>query len=132
LAVPHGNVEDMFEEGEFPVYRCGTDCREAAQEFASELINHYKPPVFDRDQAKTKNRLRAAIEVRRPVLGEKVTSLLTAIVDYWETLLELHQRQEHGAQREGQPLAWEDGRRVVFETLHVMYELDRALSASQA
>jgi hypothetical protein len=28
------------------------------------------------------------------------------------------------------PLTWEDGRRVVFQTLLVMYELDRALSTT--
>jgi hypothetical protein len=38
------------------------------------------------------------------------------------------QRQEHGAQKEGRPLVWEDGRRVVFQTAIVMFELDRALS----
>lgn len=32
------------------------------------------------------------------------------------------------AQREGEPLVWEDARRVVFQTLVVMYELDRAVA----
>jgi hypothetical protein len=36
-------------------------------------------------------------------------------------------RQEHGGQKEGRPLTWEDARRVVFQTLIVMYEIDRAL-----
>jgi hypothetical protein len=43
------------------------------------------------------------------------------MVDYWNALVDLHQRQEHGAQRQGQPLTWEDGRRVVFQTILVMY-----------
>jgi hypothetical protein len=106
----------------------GHHCREAAQAFATALVSQYQPPSCDPDPTKTKNRLRAVVEARRPALGEKAHDLLTAMVDYWGALVELHQRQTHGAQREGQPLTWEDGRRVVFQTLLVMYELDRALS----
>jgi hypothetical protein len=49
---------------------------------------------------------------------------------YWGTVNDLIQRQEHGAQREGGALAWEDGRRVVFQTAIVMFEIDRSLSPS--
>lgn len=32
-----------------------------------------------------------------------------------------------GGQEEGEPLTWEDGRRAVFHTAIVMYEIDRTL-----
>jgi hypothetical protein len=32
-----------------------------------------------------------------------------------------------GRQREGRPLVWEDGRRIVFQTAVVVFEIDRAL-----
>jgi len=106
----------------------GLHCREAVQEFATELIGHHRPPTFDADPTKTKNRLHAVLAARKQALGEKVTDLLSALVDYWNALVELHQRQVHGTQ--GRPLTREDGRRVVFQTLVVMYELDRALTAA--
>jgi hypothetical protein len=48
-------------------------------------------------------------------------------VDYWGTVSDLVQRQEHGAQKQGAELTWEDARRVVFQTAIVMYEVSRAL-----
>jgi hypothetical protein len=55
------------------------------------------------------------------------TSFAEALLAYFGTVSDLVQRQEHGAQREGAPLRWEDARRVVFQTAMVMLELDRAL-----
>ena len=49
---------------------------------------------------------------------------------YWGTVSDLVQRQEHGAQREGKQLVWEDARRVVFQTANVMFEIDRSLMFS--
>jgi len=109
----------------------GHHCREAVQDFATELIAHHRPPDVDPDPTKTKNRLRATVSARRSVLGEKVVGFLTALVDYWDALVDLQQRQEHGAQREGHPLTWEDGRRAVFQTLIVMSEVDAALSTAR-
>jgi hypothetical protein len=37
-------------------------------------------------------------------------------------------RQEHAGTREGEPLIWEDGRRVVLQTAVVMFEIDKSLS----
>ena len=34
---------------------------------------------------------------------------------------------QHGGQKEGCPLVWEDGRRIVFQTVIVMFEIERAL-----
>lgn len=107
----------------------GHHCREAVQDFASVLVAQYKPPNCPADPTSTVARVRAVLNVRRTSLPSTVHPFLDALLTYCGTVLDLHQRQEHGAQREGRPLTWEDGRRVVFQTLLVMYELDRALSA---
>jgi hypothetical protein len=55
--------------------------------------------------------------------------LAEAIIGYWGAVSDLAQRQEHGAQKEGDPLTLEDSRRLVFHTAFVMYELDRLVVA---
>jgi hypothetical protein len=60
-------------------------------------------------------------------LGDARLSFLEALHGFWASTIDLIQRQEHGAMKEGKPLTWEDGRRVVFSTLIAMYELDRAV-----
>src|SRR5438309_2121033 len=52
-------------------------------------------------------------------------ALCEAMVAYWGEVADFAQRQEHGAQKEGQALEWEDGRMLVFHTLFTMVELDR-------
>jgi hypothetical protein len=106
----------------------GHHCREAAQDFATALVSQHQPPDCPADPTSTVARLRAVLNLRRRSLPSTVHPFLDALLTYWGTVMDLHQRQEHGAQREGQPLTWEDGRRVVFQTLLVMYELDRALN----
>ena len=56
------------------------------------------------------------------------SEMLKALVMYWGTVMDITQRQEHGSQREGGELTWEDARRVVFQTAVVMFEVDHALS----
>jgi hypothetical protein len=102
-------------------------CREAQQAFGESLAAQVKVDVSSIEPAKTVARLKAVIAARRAALGNTEMPLLEALVVYWGTLADLVQRQEHGAQREGDSLVWEDGRRVVFQTCVVMYELDRAL-----
>lgn len=103
-------------------------CREAIQAFAGSLAKACKVELAERDPTKTVKRLREIVAAQqRERIGEKEASFLDAVVGYWVTVLDLVQRQEHGAQREGKPLAWEDARRVVFQTLIVMFELDRAV-----
>jgi hypothetical protein len=102
-------------------------CREAQQAFARSLAAHAGVDVSSIEPAKTVARLKAVIAAKRATLGNTETPLLEAMVVYWGTLSDLVQRQEHGALREGEPLIWEDGRRVVFQTCVVMYELARAL-----
>jgi hypothetical protein len=100
-------------------------CREAMQEFATELIHRYNPPNADSNQQNTVNRVRVVIAAQS--MSDTVQKLSDALIGYWGALSDLVQRQEHGAQKEGIALGWEDARRVVFQTLLVMYELDRAL-----
>jgi hypothetical protein len=105
----------------------GHKCREAIQEFATALVEKYQPPDVNPDKAKTRDRLSAVINLRRPDLGEARSELLDGLFDYWRAADKLIQRQEHAGQREGEPLTGEDGRRVVFQTAVVMFEVDRSL-----
>jgi hypothetical protein len=108
----------------------GHHCREAAQAFATALVSEFKPPDVDADPAHTVARIKSVLAVHRENLGDAHTAYLAALLAYWGTVNDLIQRQEHAAQRESETLKWEDGRRVVFSTLLVMYELDRAFCAS--
>ena len=56
--------------------------------------------------------------------------LLKALGGYSEALMDLIQRQEHGGQKEGHALTWQDARRVVFHTASAMYEF--ALTLDEA
>ena len=103
----------------------GHRCREAMQEFAADLVQCYRPPDVDKDKAKAVSRIRAVVEQQANKLGGTERGLLDALVDYWRSVSELVQRQEHGAEKEGESLVWEDGRRVVFQTMVVMYEIER-------
>ncbi len=102
-------------------------CREAMQLFAGELLRSTGVDG-DPDLQKTANRVRA-------VLAERIASaarraVAEALVVYWGAVADLTQRQEHGGQRENAPLTWEDSRRLVTQTLMVMYELDRELQTA--
>jgi len=103
-------------------------CREAMQAFATELVEQHKPPAVTPDKAKDVARIRAVLDQRKSMLRTTVAPFLDALLAYWGTVSDLVQRQEHGSQKEGPPLVWEDGRRVVFQTAVVMFEIDRALS----
>jgi hypothetical protein len=102
-------------------------CREAQQAFAESLSAQHRVDVSTIEPAKTVARLKAVLRAGSATPGATEAAFLEALVAYWGTLADLVQRQEHGAQREGGPLGWEDGRRVVFQTCVVMYEIDRAL-----
>lgn len=106
-------------------------CREAMQEFASACVERYRLSDIDKDKAHIIERLRAVLTHFSARLGHTEKPLYDALLVYWGTLSDLVQRQEHGAQKEGQQLIWEDGRRVVFQTAVVMFEVDRVLSRSQ-
>lgn len=106
----------------------GHRCREAIQLFVTRLIELHDVPGIDPDPAKTVIRLQAVIAHRMPNLGDTIASVLDALVVYWGTVSDLVQRQEHGGQKEGGQLTWEDGRRVLLYTAMVMGECDRVLT----
>lgn len=106
----------------------GHHCREAMQFFATSLVDWYQPPGVEADITKTVKRVESVLKQAGAKMGERQAKLLEAMFDYWRTLNDLVQRQEHGAQKAGDALTWEDSRRLVFQTAIVMYELDRALT----
>lgn len=104
--------------------RIGHDCREALAAFASALVDRHNAHEFGSGGG-TVDSVRAVIKGHRPPLGETVSAFLDALVAYWGTVSDLAQRQEHAAQREGEPLIAVDARRVVWYSALVMYEFDR-------
>ena len=102
-------------------------CREALVLFTTALVNEHKPPDADLELAKTKRRLGSVLRSARHPIGEKTSVFIDALEGYYSALSDLVDRGEHGAAKIGEPVAWDDARRVVFHTLIVMYEVDRAL-----
>jgi hypothetical protein len=105
----------------------GHTLRESMQAFATELVAHHKPANVNPDPTKTLDRVSAVLK-ERSQNSEAVNELLDVLFGYWRAVNGIVQRQEHGAQKEGEPLRWEDGRRAVFHTVLVMTEIDRGLS----
>jgi hypothetical protein len=103
-------------------------CREAMQLFAARLVEDNTAPDASADPAKTVSRLRAVLTASKS-LRDTPMAFLESLVAYWGALSDLVQRQEHGAFKEGEKLAPEDARLVVFYTFLVMFEVDRYLHA---
>jgi hypothetical protein len=121
-------------EPEQDLTNIGHLCREAIQEFADELVARFAPANVSPEKSKDINRIAAVVAQRKESLGgtttdhlEATIAYLDALLDYWRKTSALTQRQEHGGQKEGVPVSWEDARRVVFQTANVMYEVFRAL-----
>ena len=103
-------------------------CREAFQEFATSLIDHNGLQVADSNKAHDVNRIKAVLNHHASQIATTERPFLDALLAYWGTVSDLVQRQEHGGQKEGRELAWEDARRVVFHVAIVMFEVDKAIS----
>jgi hypothetical protein len=103
-------------------------CRESIQEFASSLVAQYQPPGVDPNKAHDVARIRAVIDFESNHLGAREKQYLTALISYWRAISGLIQRQEHGSHQTDRPLVWEDGRRVVFQTAILMFEVESSLS----
>ena len=116
-------------ESKQQVTTIGHLCREAMQEFINTLVFQHQSENVDQNKAHIVSRLKAIISARATELGKVKTSLLNALITYWGAVNDLVQRQEHGAKKEGEPITWEDARRTVFQTLIVMYEIDKTLSS---
>lgn len=107
--------------------RIGHTCREAMQLFASELVARHRVEGADEDRQHTVARIRAVLAARAERVGATEQAFLDALLAYWGTVSDLVQRQEHAGQKEGSPVEVEDARRVVFQTMNLMYELHRSL-----
>lgn len=107
--------------------RIGHDCREAMMAFASELAAAHGV-VLDSPSTHTIDRVGTVLDLYRDRLGEDAPVFIGALVGYWRAVTKLAQRQEHGASKKT-PLAPEDARRVVFQTMLVMYEVDRLVGS---
>lgn len=123
------NAEAMLwsSDSEQQLTTIGHLCREAVQEFASALVEQYQPFNVDQVKAHVVARLRVVLDLQSQRLGATYKPFLEALLSYWETVSDLIQRQEHGGQREDRPLVWEDARRVVFQTVIVMFEISSGL-----
>jgi hypothetical protein len=115
-------------DSEQQLTQIGHLCREAIQEFAAVLVEKHGLAALIPDKAKNVARIKAVLDRHASTLGTTVAPFLDALLAYWRTVSDLVQRQEHGGQKEGRPLIWEDGRRVVFQSAVVMFEIDRTLS----
>jgi hypothetical protein len=115
------------EDANGPLTEVGHFCREALQEFATVLVA--KTPVeADTKKTDTVARLRSVVQECQASTGKTSAAMFDAMLCYWGTVSDLAQRQEHAASRIGKPLEWEDARRLVFQTLVVMCEIDRIVS----
>lgn len=119
------DAEDLLWSGgaEEQLTAIGHKCREALQAFAQALYERHCPDSEVLAKDKTVDRIRSVLSARRSVVGKTTEDFLIA---YWGTVSDLAQRAEHDSQREARPLLWEDGRRLVFQTLLVMVELAAA------
>jgi hypothetical protein len=119
-------AQDLWDaESQAQMTRIGHTCREALQEFAAVLAQQKMVDVPS-DPAKTVQAIRAVLGQRQR--GNSEDAFLNALLRYWGTISDLVQRQEHGGAKEGEPLSWEDARRVVFQTAIVMFEVAKATS----
>lgn len=115
------------QDAEMHLTEIGHHCREAIQEFATAAVSHFRPSEIDLDITHTVKRIQTLLNLRRSQLGKTKHALFDALLVYWGTVSDVIQRQEHGGQKEGEPLVWEDGRRVVFQTAILMFECSDAL-----
>lgn len=106
----------------------GHKCREAVQAFATALLEREGITEVTSDATKTRDRLSGVLIRRHDSVGEKTRVLLDRLFEFWIAACDFVQRQEHAGQREKERLRWEDGRRVVFQTAVVMFEIDRTLN----
>jgi hypothetical protein len=104
--------------------RIGHDCREAMAEFASALLQRHG---MENRGGGTVDAIRAVLHSQEGRTGQRVRAFHDALLAYWGTVSDLAQRQEHGARKEGEGLGPADGRRCVWYTGLVMYELATSL-----
>jgi hypothetical protein len=106
--------------------------RESMQAFVTELAERHRlHDVLQIDLQLTVARLQKILEEMSLSESKAVQQFQDALVTYWGAVADLSQRQEHGAQKEGEDLGWEDSRRIVFNAAFIMFELDRGIRGIQ-
>jgi len=115
------------EESQRNLTTIGHVCREALQEFASSLVSQSKARDINPGPTKTVARIQAVLNMKSATLGESASKFFEALLAFWGTVSDLAQRQEHGGQKEGEPLTFADASRLVRLTLVVIYEVDNAV-----
>jgi hypothetical protein len=100
----------------------GHKVRESAQAFATELVESHRPSKVETNVALVEKRLGAVIAMHRTELSESKRQTLESLGDLWEATNKLVQRQAHGGQKEGEPVTWDDARRIVYLTMFLMIE----------
>lgn len=100
----------------------GHKVREAAQAFATQLVEAHQPPNVEPNAALVEKRLGAVIAMHREELPESKRLTLEALGTLWEAANRLVQRQVHGAQKEGESVSWDDARRIVYLAMFLMIE----------
>ena len=100
----------------------GHKVREASQAFATAAIAQFGADDPPDDVKLVKRRIGAVIAQNHDHVSEAKRKVLEDLGDLWESTVDLIQRQEHAAQKEGEPVSFEDGRRVVNLTMFLMIE----------
>lgn len=101
----------------------GHKVREAAQAFATAMIDSYGSDAGETHSVTlVEKRLGSVIAKHRKDLGEDRRKVLEGLGTLWNASNKLTQRQEHGAQKEGEDVTWDDARRIVYLTMFLMIE----------
>lgn len=121
---PWSDAEALLngDDAESQLTTIGHKGREAMQAFATAMVAEHRPPAVDPKPANVERRLGAVIALYRSPLGGARRGALEALGALWEATNKLVQRQEHAAQREGEPMTIVDARRIVVLTMFLMVE----------
>ena len=107
--------------------RIGHECRDALLAFVDAALAQSDVAASQRGGSiREKGRVLIGPTTGR---GNAVAAHVASLLDYWESVSNLANRQEHRAAREVDELAAEDSRRLILHTIVVMHELDRLVSA---
>lgn len=123
------NAENVFskELSNENLTTIGHLCRESLQEFSDELLE-IKSIQNTFEKSKIIDKMRAIFDNIDTIKRSKSTkAFLNALLNYWGSLSDLVQKQEHDSQKEGEILTNEDARRIIFHTAIIMYEIDKTI-----
>jgi hypothetical protein len=117
---------DLYElDAERHATRIGHDCRDAINAFAADLVRLHDLDI-EPAVSTTKKTVREAFAAHADG-SKRVRTFVDALLACWEALIGLVMRQDHSGERPESVIGAEDSRRLVFQTLLVMVEIDSAL-----